>query len=147
MNRKKRKKPALGFTLIEIMAVVVIIGLIGGVVVGAVVSKVSDAKKKTAKTQIGALGQALKLFHLDCGFYPSALADLVTEPTSGRKCKGYSPQGYLDEGKAVPADPWDNSYNYQYPGVHTPQGYDLWSNGPDGEEGTSDDIKSWDTVE
>ena len=143
MKRNYRRKiRTTGFTLIELMAVMVILGLLAGVVTIGITKQVQKAKEKTTVTQIAQLEQALSAFHLDCGFYPSAIDSLINPASSSRKCKGYTPGGYLSK-KEIPSDPWGNGYNFQSPGVNNPDTYDLWSNGADGEEGTSDDIKSW----
>ncbi len=131
-----------GFTLVELIAVMIIMGLLGGVVTIGINAQVQKAKKRTAMTQISQFGQAISTFHLDCGFYPLSLMSLINAPSSGRRCKGYTEGGYLNK-QEIPTDPWNNNYNYAAPGLHNPSSYDLWSNGPDGEEGTSDDIVSW----
>ncbi len=143
-NRKKylkRKKKVHGFTLIELMAVVVILGMLVGITTVAIMPRIRKASINTAATQISQLEQTIQTFRLDCGFYPAALEDLVNAP-SGRTCKGYPPEGYLSR-KEIPLDPWKQPYNYATPGLHNTTGYDLWSNGPDEQEGTSDDITNW----
>jgi general secretion pathway protein G len=94
-----------------------------------------------AKADITALGMALDAFEVDCGRYPTAaegLQALVAQPAGGVKGWGGP---YL---KALPKDPWGNAFKYVCPGVHNPQGYDLSSLGPDGKDGTPDDIGNWD---
>ena len=131
-----------GFTLVEIMAVVFIIGLLVGIVSVGVSSRVKKARVEATKAQISALEQAISMFHLECGFYPDALSSLVNPPSSGRTCKGYPPEGFLSK-KELPNDAWGKAFSYAEPGTHNREGYDLWSTGPDAEDGTSDDITNW----
>ena len=143
MQRTNRiKRTQRGFTLVELMAVVLIMGLLLGIVGVGITRQVERAKVKATAAQIASLGNAMTTFHLECGFYPSSLQDLITPPSSGRTCKGYPAGGFLEK-KEIPTDPWGTAYNYTAPGVHNADSYDLWSNGPDAEEGTSDDITSW----
>ena len=133
---------ARGFTLIEMMAVVLIIGLILGVVGLNIFRQAEKAEIKAAESQISALGNAITAFRLDCGFFPESLQNLVGTPPSSRTCRNFSKSGYLQK-KEIPLDPWKNPYNFTSPGLHNTEEYDLWSSGPDGQEGTSDDITSW----
>jgi len=128
-----------GFTLIEIMLVVIIIGIMAALVAPRLVHKVGEAKPVAAANQIDSLGLALDLYAMDnSGRYPKALGDLVRDPGDAEKWNG----PYLKKG--VPPDPWGNPYTYQSPGVHS-KDYDLYSAGPDAIEGTEDDITSWST--
>jgi len=113
-----------GFTLIEIMLVVIIIGILAGMVVPNFVGRSREARIKAAQGDIATLGTSLNLFELDKGRYPSSLSELVT---GDRK--------YID-GTGVPKDPWGNEYVYKAAG----DGYTLKSRGPDGIEGTEDDV-------
>ena len=134
-----------GFTLIELMAVVVIIGLLATIVGMNVAKRVEEAKIKSTKVQISQLSSALDAFKMDNGFYPSTeqgLESLVGEPTVGRTPKHYSSGGYLRQ-KSIPKDPWDNVFNYREPGTKNSDSFDIWSNGPDAQEGTEDDITNW----
>ena len=138
-----KKNTERGFTLIELMAVVVIIGLLATIVGLNVAKKVDEARVKTTAIQIKQLSSALDAFKMDNGFYPTTeqgLEALVSKPAIGRTPKHYVEGGYL---KMIPKDPWDNFYNYREPGVQNESFYDLWSNGPDDQEGTDDDITNW----
>jgi len=126
-----------GFTLIEIMAVVLIIGLLGGIVGAVVFSQVDKARVTTAKVQVKAFEQALDAYRMDNGKYPTTaqgLQSLVQKPTGEPVPKRWQPEGYLPGGR-VPNDPWDNAYQYQSPGTHNPYSFDLWSLGADGQPG------------
>jgi general secretion pathway protein G len=136
-----------GFTLIEIMVVIVILALLAALVGPKIMGRTDDAKIQTTKTQIRSLESALKLYKLDNGVYPTTeqgLNSLVTKPTVGVIPKNYKEGGYL-ESKNVPKDGWGNDYLYVSPGEHGD--YDLYSYGADGVkggEGKNADINSWD---
>ncbi len=135
-----------GFTLIEIMIVVVILALLAALVAPRIIGRSDDAKIADAKVQIRNFETALKLYKLDSGNFPSTeqgLAALATKPTVGQIPKNYKAEGYL-ENKNVPKDPWGNDYIYLSPGEHGD--YDLSSLGADGArggEGKNADIESW----
>lgn len=131
-----------GFTLIEIMVVIVIIGLLVSVVGPNLMSKLGSAKTKTARIQLEDLAAALDLYFLEVGAYPSSqegLTALISQPPNVAKWHG----PYLRK-SVLPRDPWGNPFVYEFPGTHGP--YDLRSMGADGKEGGSDDaadIVSW----
>src|SRR3954463_7866624 len=137
-----KRKHDRGFTLVEILVVITIIGLIMGLVGPRVLNYLTESKVKAAKIQIESLASALDLFFLDTGRYPSGsegLAALVQRPGSIPAWNG----PYL-KGGLVPADPWGNPYIYRAPGQHGT--YDLSSYGSDGQEGgtgTAADITNW----
>jgi general secretion pathway protein G len=135
-----------GFTLIEIMVVVIILGLLAVLVAPRVIGKLAVAKDKTARAQIQLLGTALDNYRLDNGAYPSTqqgLEALWSKPATAPEPRNWSGP-YLQ--KKVPKDPWGNPYVYRSPGESNPEGYDLVSMGADGSsggEGENADIKSW----
>jgi general secretion pathway protein G len=135
---------ARGFTLIEIMVVVVIIGLLAAVIVPQVVSKVDEARVAKAKQDIASMETALTMFRLDNSRYPGTdqgLAALSTQPTDP-SIRHWRPGGYV---KRISKDPWGNDYVYVYPGTHGGE-FDLYSLGADGQpggEGTDADIGNW----
>jgi general secretion pathway protein G len=137
-----------GFTLIEILVVVIIIGVLAAMVIPQFAGRSEQARKAAAKTQIDSLfSSALDMYEADNGSYPTTdqgLQALRVEPTGEPAPKNWKGP-YLK--KDVPVDPWGNAYNYVCPGVNNPSGYDLSSNGPDGQEGTDDDIANWKTEE
>ena len=136
-----------GFTLLEILIVITIIGIIASALAVKIMVKPGEAKKLKSEMNIETLKGALKLYRLHNGFYPSTeqgLKALVEKPTSGRIPTKWQDGGYLEEG-VIPRDPWDREYLYISPGLHN-KGFDLWTYGSDGEEGGEDedaDITSW----
>lgn len=134
-----------GFTLIEIMVVITILAILAVLVVPKIVGRTDEARRTAATVQIRNIEQALQLFKLDNGFYPSTeqgLDALVMAPTIGEIPKRWKEGGYLPK---VPDDPWHHPYQYISPGGHGE--YDLYSMGADGEIGGYNkdiDIQSWD---
>ncbi|WP_406565648.1 type II secretion system major pseudopilin GspG [Marinobacter fonticola] len=126
-----------GFTLIEIMVVMVILGLLVAIVAPNILGRSDQARVTVAQTQMSNIANALDLYRLDNGHYPSTqqgLQALVTKPSGSPEPRNWNPDGYL---KSVPQDPWDNDYQYISPGVNGP--YDLYSYGSDGREGGDGD--------
>jgi len=125
-----------GFTLVELMVVIVILGLLVGLVGNRVIHNIAKARKVTARAQIAMLHDAVKSFKLDTGEYPDpsiGLLALVEEPPG---VIGWNRDGYID-GVEVPLDPWDYEYLYDYPGVYGD--FDIYSYGADGKPGGEDE--------
>lgn len=141
------KKRQAGFTLIELMVVIVILGLLAGLILPRFIGQSDTAKQQAARTQMALLESALKLYKLDNGSYPTTeqgLKALVEPPTVGNLPKSWRKGGYLEKGK-VPKDPWKNEFVYVSPGSHSD--FDITSLGADGEAGGEDvdkDINNWD---
>ena len=145
---RRRKAAALrsgeaGFTLVEILVVITIIGLIMGLVGPRVLNYLTESKAKAAKIQIESFSSALDLYFLDNGRYPTSsegLTALVQRPGSTMSWNG----PYL-KGSVVPNDPWGNAYIYRSPGQHNGT-FDIMSYGADGQEGgtgAAADIANW----
>lgn len=132
-----------GFTLIELMLVVIIIGVLVGMVMPRLVGKSEQAKKAVAQADIEAnIASALELYEVDNGNFPTSdqgLTGLRSKPSGNPVPKNWNGP-YL---KKAPLDPWGNTYVYKSPGEHNSDGYDLSSKGKDGIEGTEDDITNW----
>lgn len=134
-----------GFTLIEIMVVVVIMGILAALVVPKLMGRTDDARITAARQDISTLMQALKLYRLDNQRYPTTeqgLQALVAKPTSGPAANGWKSGGYVDK---LPKDPWGGQYQYLSPGVKGE--VDIFSYGADGQPGGAGndaDIGSWD---
>lgn len=144
---RKRLSCNYGFTLIELMVVMVILGILAGLIVPRIMDRPEEARRTKAGVQIQSIEQALKLYKLDNGQYPTTeqgLQALVEPPAVGNLAKKWRTGGYLEKGK-VPKDPWDNDFVYICPGLHGD--FDLSSNGPDaqaGGDGKDADINNWD---
>ncbi|MBI3322559.1 MAG: type II secretion system major pseudopilin GspG [Candidatus Omnitrophica bacterium] len=140
--KKKEKSKGAGFTLIELMLVLVILSAIAAMVVPRLAGRSEEARRKVAEADIkGNLSVALKLYEVDNGRYPSTeqgLSALMSKPSSPPVPKDWKGP-YLEQ---EPLDPWQKTYIYRYPGTHPPRDYDLFSHGPDGVE-SDDDIKNW----
>jgi general secretion pathway protein G len=142
MRQSLPSRAARGFTLIELMVVLVIIGVLAALIVPNVLDRTDDARATAARTDVNNLVQALKLYKLDNQRYPSAeqgLDALVRKPTTGPIPPNWKP--YLDK---LPADPWGRPYQYVNPGVKGE--IDVFSYGADGQaggEGKDADIGSW----
>lgn len=130
-----------GLTLIEVLIVLSILLIIASLAVANLIRFQRRAYISAARTQIKALEQPLQAFYLDFNRYPSSLEELLTPPADlPDPTKWNGP--YLDA-QAVPLDPWRNEYQYRYPGQYNTDKPDIWSLGPDGVDGTEDDITNW----
>jgi general secretion pathway protein G len=136
---------ARGFTLVEVMVVVAILGILAALIVPKIIGRSDDARIVAAKQDVATLISALKLYRLDNQRYPSTdqgLKALVEKPTVDPIPNNWKSGGYLDK---LPKDPWGNLYQYLQPGVHGE--LDVWSLGADGQPGGTGndaDIGSWD---
>ena len=140
-HKQRRQR---GFTLVEIMVVVVIIGILGALVVPKLLGRTGEARATAARTDIATMMQALKLYKLDNQRYPSTeqgLQALISKPTSGPAANGWKSGGYMEK---LPKDPWGNAYQYLSPGIHGE--VDIMSLGADGQPGGTGedaDVGSW----
>ena len=143
-NERPEEKRDQGFTLIEIMAVVVIMGMLMATLAVGIAGQIDKANITNAKGQISRIDQALQFYKLDNKRFPNTdqgLDALVNQPTAAPVPKNYDPAGYIKRDALM--DPWDEPFQYRRPGEHNPYTYDIWSYGPDGVEGGDDDITNW----
>lgn len=140
-NGARRRR---GFTLIEVLLVLVILVILGSLVTVSISGASMKGKIKAAKAQVGMFQQPLELYFLDLNQYPTTSQGLqaLLAPPSDLKNSAKWAGPYLD--KTLPLDPWDRPYQYACPGKRNPNTYDVWSLGPDGVDGTADDIGNWD---
>lgn len=135
-----------GFTLIEILVVIIVLGMLAALVGPRILGRVSEAKGATARTQIELLGLALDSYRLDNGSYPTSEQGLAA--LNDKPAREPLPQNWRGPylRKAIPADPWGRPYIYRSPGELNPTAYDLLTLGRDGQPGGNDedaDILSW----
>jgi general secretion pathway protein G len=139
--RLNTRRNARAFTLVEMLLVLVILATLAAIVIPKMAGRGKQAQITAAATQISGFSTALDAFEVDNGYYPKTggLDALVNQPSSAPNWRG----PYL---KSIPNDPWGAPYTYEYPGKHNANSYDLMSPGPDGREGTDDDINNWDAA-
>lgn len=129
-----------GFTLVELLLVLVILATLAAIVIPKFSGRTEQAKLTAARTQISNVETALDAYETDLGSYPSGsdgLRMLLEKPANADDWRG----PYMK--KEIPLDPWGHPYVYESPGKHNENGYDLMSAGPDGQAGTADDITNW----
>ena len=145
-TKKQRRTPrrrgtgwGAAFTLIELLLVLVILAALAAVVVPKFTRRGEQAKVTACRIELGTIKQAIDAFQIDCTRFPTqaeGLRALVERPGDlGLEWMGYLP--------GVPTDPWGNPYVYRYPGRHNADTYDLYSFGPDRQEGGGDDLDNW----
>jgi len=145
MARMQSNRHQRGFTLIEIMAVVLIIGLLSTLVGLAIFPQIDRARVSTARTQLAMIDAALEAYRMDNANFPTSEQGLVSLIRPPPEARNALPGGYLRE-QRIPEDPWGNPFQYEMPGQHNAHSYDLWSFGADGNpggEGVDADIGNW----
>lgn len=141
---RKFETKSKGFTLIEIMLVIILIGILAAITVPRLTGKTTQARVAAARSEIdGSLSVSLDMYELDAGKYPTSeqgLKALIEKPTTSPEPTSW--KGPYLKKKEVPKDPWGNDYIYECPGKQN-EDFDLSSSGPDGQAGNDDDINNW----
>ena len=139
-RRHSRATQMRGFTLVEVLLVLIILVIIGSIVVPNLFGVKDKADIDAARAQVNAMSTVMDLYRLDLNKYPSTIKDLTEAPSDSAQADKWSGP-YLKS--AMKPDPWGNEYQYASPGKKNTSSYDLWSNGPDGQSGSEDDIGNW----
>ncbi len=140
--RYRRLAAARGFTLVEMVLVLGIIGLLLGASIYQLTGVMDSGRLKRANADLATISSALRAYEVNAGFLPSTEQGLnaLVERPSARP----APASWTQVMKKLPMDPWGNKYNYRKPGSHDKGGFDVYSSGPDGLPDTADDIGNWD---
>lgn len=145
-NRAIKRNRRRGFTLLEIMLVVGLLALLAAIAIPNLMGAGEEAKKKLALSSIlpnGSIMRAITQYKFDTGQYPEGLKDLIEKPSDDDVAKKWTGPYLVD--KSGLKDPWDREFKYSREGQHNENGVDLWSVGPDGNDGSDDDIVNWET--
>jgi general secretion pathway protein G len=140
-HRDRRRGSQKGFTLIEVLLVLVILVILGGIAVPMFVGIGEQARKDAAQVQVNALESAINNYQATVGLFPTSLDELITQPGDPKLSRRWAGP-YLESNKSL-VDPWQNPYQYSSKGTRNKGGYDVWSMGPDAQNNTEDDIGNW----
>ncbi len=135
-----RRVAARGFTLMEVLLVLVILVVIGSIVAPNVFRFRDKANIDAATAQVGFIKDAARGYWVSMSKYPTSIDDMLTKPSDAAEAEKWGNEPYMEKPKL---DPWSNEYQYLAPGKHNTESFDVWSNGPDGQSGTDDDIGNW----
>jgi general secretion pathway protein G len=139
MKRKPSRRDRQGFTLMEVLLVLMILVVLASMAVTIFGGTQDQALKDAAKGEVGVFKSAINLYKFHTKSYPASLKDLNEKPSDAKAAERWHGP-YLDK---APVDPWDNEYKIATPGKHNPESFDVWSTGPDGQDGTADDVGNW----
>jgi general secretion pathway protein G len=140
---RARRNDRLGFTLMEVLLVLVILVVLASLAVQTYRGVQDKALKDAAKTKVGLISGSVDTYQIHMFSFPGNLQDLINKPNDARAAEKWSGP-YLKDANAL-SDPWGNELRYAAPGKHNSDSFDIWSIGPDGQDGTSDDIGNWQT--
>ncbi|HVT30907.1 MAG TPA: type II secretion system major pseudopilin GspG [Lacipirellulaceae bacterium] len=133
-----------GFTLMEVLLVLVILVILASLAVSTYRGVQTRALKDAAKSKVGMIAKQVDLYQVHMLTFPSNLNDLINKPSDAKAADRWSGP-YLKDSSAL-RDPWENDIRYANPGKHNTDSYDIWSVGPDGQDGTADDIGNWEST-
>ena len=140
-GQTRRRSTAAGFTLIEVLLVLIILVIIGSLTVNMFTGTQNLASIRAARAQLSLVDEAVRRYHLDFNKHPPKLTDLWEKPSDSEQAEKWGGP-YLTPLKK---DPWENDYQYSAQGKKNSSGYDFWSSGPGGKSGRADDIGNWET--
>jgi general secretion pathway protein G len=140
-QRRRRSLRRSAFTLMEVLLVLVILVVLASMAVTIFGGTQQKALKDAAKAQVGLFKGAVTLYQFTIKSYPQSLDDLINKPSDSAAASHWEAP-FLDVSK-IPLDPWDHPYKFAAPGKHNPNSFDIWSTGPDGQDGNEDDIGNW----
>jgi general secretion pathway protein G len=149
LRKHKKRSPQApqpsrtGFTLMEVLLVLVILVVLASMAVTIFGGTQEQAMKDAAKGQVGIFKSAINLYKFHTKSYPESLEGLISRPGDAKLAERWAGP-YIDATK-VPLDPWDRPYKFAAPGKHNTDTFDVWSVGPDGQDGSDDDIGNWET--
>ena len=138
-RRPRKRRARAAFTLMEVLLVLVILVVLASLAVQTFSGTQAQAEKRAAAGQIGIFKSAVNMFKFDTKNFPNDLQELASRPGDTKLADSWAGP-YLDK---VPKDPWENDYRFAAPGKHNPDSFDVWSVGPDGQDGSDDDIGNW----
>ena len=139
---RRQRSDRGGFTLMEVLLVLVILVVLASMAVTMFGGTQERALKDAARGQVGIFKSAVDYYHFHTRQYPESLEGLINKPSDSKIAERWS--GPYIDGSKVPLDPWDREYKYAAPGKHNSGSFDVWSVGPDGQDGSDDDIGNWD---
>ncbi|MEN1679212.1 MAG: type II secretion system major pseudopilin GspG [Planctomycetota bacterium] len=142
-KRTRRGGKAAGFTLIEVLLVLAILVVLGTIAATSVFGAGEKADIDAAKAQVGMFADTIDLYKFTCKKYPEKLDDLINKP-SDSDLEGKWLKPFLNK-SSIPKDPWNNEYKYSADGKKNDGSFDVWSMGPDGQDGSDDDIGNWES--
>jgi general secretion pathway protein G len=137
--RKNHHRARGGFTLMEVLLVLVILVVLASLAVNMFTGTQEKADQRAAAAQVGLYKSAINMYRMDTRQYPDGLEALITKPSDAAMADRWSGP-YMDK---IAKDPWGNDYRLEAPGKHNADGFDVWSVGPDGQDGSADDIGNW----
>jgi general secretion pathway protein G len=141
-NTCRRRAGRSAFTLMEVLLVLVILVVLASMAVQIFGGTQKRALIDAAKSQVGLFKGAVNLYKFHTKNFPSNLSDLINKPGDSSIASHW--EGPYMEGSKIPLDPWDHEYKFAAPGKHNSESFDIWSSGPDGQDGNEDDIGNWD---
>ena len=140
-RRTTQTRDRQAFTLMEVLLVLVILVVLASMAVTMFGGTQERALKDAAKGQVGIFKSAIDMYHFHTRNYPQDLNDLINKPSDSKVAERWA--GPYIDGTSAPLDPWDKEYQFVAPGKHNSSSFDVWSSGPDGNDGTEDDIGNW----